>query len=145
MIKELTKLSRMLRANGFRKEANKINNILKKAERPSFPDDAFDDAGFGDDDGFGDAFDSYNAPPLPKPVGKEDAIDYASKANAELLKAKDLPLAERAEKELNIPTKYHINRMSKNDKDGTCDIVFNGEEGQILLTVDSYKYPELCK
>ena len=130
MFKDLIKLANHLDSKGLTKEADYVDRLLKKADK-------FDDA-FGDME---DAFADMKKPKLPKPNNKEEAVDYAKKADTELEDATD-PF-----KKLNVFSKYHIERTDHNSQDdaNACNIVFNGKEGKIILTVNISEYKNLCE
>ena len=130
MFKELVRLANHLDSKGLTKEADYIDRLLKKADK-------FDDA-FAD---FDDTFAEMNKPELPKPNNKEEAADYAKKADAELEALTD------PSKEFDILSKYHIERVDHNSQDdpNACNIIFNGKEGKIIYTGNVSEYKKLCK
>jgi len=126
MLKELITLANHLDLKGFAKEANYIDELLRKQADP-----------FSD---MNDAFADMDKPKLPKPGTKEECKDYAEKADDELKTITDMF------KRMDVFSKYHIANANSTSYEGKglCDIVFEGSEGKIIFTDDYEKYTSLC-
>ena len=163
MFKELVVLANHLDKKGLTKEADYLDNLLRKQADPS--DNSFGENPFGEDP-FGDlnkgleGYDSIKptksikpeAALLPKPKDLKDCEDYANKAEEEVAAAKRLKDAGKINdhdydmKLYDITKKYHItsrNTVTENNK-GTCNFIFDGQSGYLTFKGDFSKYSNIC-
>jgi hypothetical protein len=163
MFKELVVLANHLDKKGLTKEADYLDNLLRKQADPS--DTPFGENPFGEDP-FGDlnkGLEGYEsieptksikpeAALLPKPKDLKDCEDYANKAeeeSAELNRLKDAGKIndhDYAMKSIEITDKYHMtsrNSLIENNK-GICNFIFDGQSGPLIFKGDFDKYSNVC-
>lgn len=115
MIKELIRLASHLDLKGFTREADYLDNIIKRAS-------PFDDS-------------------LEMPSSKAQAKDYATRADAELKDVKDdfdrIDVLSKYQI-TNVQTVF-------GNKAGKCKVSFNSKDGLMEIVEDVAMFPNLCK
>lgn len=129
MINELIKLANHLDQKGLTKEADFLDNIIKKLIKNANPFDELDSD-----------LQDLEKDSLPAPKDQIDAASYAKKADTELASATD------DFDKMEILSKYSIKEVKAllSDSENKCKIIFNGQNGLIELIASATEYTHLC-